>query len=188
MGAIPSNMMRTLMRPPTLTLPVMLLLAACETIPPEQVPESAATLLPPSEQARIDALRRAQESMQNDGALGFGGLRTVPGVVRNDEAFRNRPTTLLRALAEDPSLLGDPERLNALAGRDGFEAEMRITEWDPRKLRLPGDVESREMNELLKQGWSIQRIGWDPETQNLVLYWMRLRPVRILPAALQDRE
>lgn len=93
----------------------------------------------------------------------------------------NAQLSLLKALAADPTLMGDPARLRGLGAREGTQGQTMVTEWDPRNLTKPGYVQAQEANKHMTQGWAIQNVGYDRKKQVFLLHWMKVIRTSVLP-------
>jgi hypothetical protein len=88
----------------------------------------------------------------------------------------NHKISALQLIGRDPTLLGDEQRLTQLLQPMGQVAEQQVTEFDPNRLHPPGDPESAQNDALLREGWSIAKVGWDPVKKVYVLNWVRIVP------------
>jgi hypothetical protein len=96
-----------------------------------------------------------------------------PEPVRDPESIRkaslrsSSQSSVLRKLAEDPSLAGDEARLKSLV--EPRRPAACTTEFSP----TPQKEQAVENQKLLESGYEITGVGWDPSKRVYILYWSR---------------
>jgi hypothetical protein len=153
-------------------------LAACKPLPVTEVPPEAAQQLLDAQTAnQIQRLQTAAAMQaQTNNTPGFGGSVVWHATPPEQQLAAAR--SVLEAIQKDPSILNDPDKIKALAATDGFDAETLVMEWDNGKALDPKSGLLQNAQNLLRSGWAIQRVGYDPQKHTLLLYWVRL--VRVL--------
>lgn len=151
-----------------------LVLVSCKPLPLAEVPpEPAHQLLDPGTASQIQRLQTAAAmEAQANNTPGFGG--SVVWHAAPSEQQLSAARSVLEAIQKDPTILNDPDRFKGLAATDGFDAETLVMEWDNGRALDPQSGLLQNAQNLLRSGWAIQRIGYDPQKRMLLLYWVRL--------------